>query len=231
MTSSLLMWKERRKNWWSQFHLRICYSYSVGRTARVRQASLSSRFRSMACFKRGSEAAATRLPASVVVGSLALEAARCCLRRCRHCWDTVAAIAKCRPKVHTSGLLPDSIATAIVEAAVGAGAIVRVRRLPRPPGAARPPGWPGAARRPGSWGQQLSAAPSTVTAASAFIHFEIHLQPHYWDYWARGDFDHFGGSAATVQEAITGFTDAFAIVTAVVWWKLQKRQRLAKWLC
>ena len=80
--------------------------------------------------------------------------------------------------MHTSGLLlrPDSTTIAATEEAtvaiaVAAAAIARVPRTP--------PHQPGAAQPPGSAGQQLSATPSTVTAASALIHSEIHLQPHY----------------------------------------------------
>ena len=103
--------------------------------------------------------------------------------------------------VETSGMLWPGSATAATGGATVAAAIVRVLRMPpRRTGSAtaatggataiaavvaevefpmRPPHRPGAAQPQGSEGQQLSAAPSTITAASALIHSEIHLQPHY----------------------------------------------------
>lgn len=102
---------------------------------------------------------------------------------------------------HTSGLLQPDSAVATEEATVVAvAATVGVLRMPpHRPGSAtaatggatvvaaaavvrvprRPPHRPGAAHPPGSEGQQLSAAPSTATAASALIHSEVHLKPHY----------------------------------------------------
>ena len=101
---------------------------------------------------------------------------------------------------HTSGLLQPDSAAATEEATVVAAAIVGVLRMPpHRPGSAtaatggatvvaaaavvrvprRPPHRPGAAHPPGSEGQQLSAAPSTATAASALIHSKFHLKPHY----------------------------------------------------
>ena len=66
---------------------------------------------------------------------------------------------------------PGSATAATEGATVAAAAVVRVPR--------RPPHRPGAAHPAGSEGQLLSAAPSTVTAASALIHSVIHLKPHY----------------------------------------------------
>ena len=137
-----LMWKERSLvHLGFPFHLRIYCSCSVGKTARQERASLCPLrcFRLMACSERGSEA-----PAFVaVVGSVILAEAVRCWRRCRHCWDKVVAIARCRLMGRTSGRLPlgstatATAATAAVEAIIAA--IARVRRpLPRRPGAAHP---------------------------------------------------------------------------------------------